>query len=117
MIVNDSLHSRDVAEKASRPYLPEEPSRAGISEKTGDIEKKGAETSLDPEAIESGKDPTVYLLNRKVEYQVVYETQEIIIKVINEDTGEVIRQIPQEDFLRFAHSMTDTQLNELDAFA
>jgi len=39
-------------------------------------------------------------LNRKVDYHIEQGSNELVIKIRNRETGEIIRQIPQEEFLR-----------------
>jgi flagellar protein FlaG len=59
----------------------------------------------DPAAIESSVrqiNDYVQTLNRDIEFSVDKEHNRTIIKVIDSDTGEVIRQLPPEDVLQLA---------------
>ena len=40
------------------------------------------------------------LNKNKIDYQVNTETNELVVRVLDSESGEVIRQIPGEDFLR-----------------
>ena len=52
-----------------------------------------------------------YDLDRKLEFMIHEDTNRVIVKVINNETGEVIREIPRED--RRAGSQDDTYLGLL----
>ena len=53
-------------------------------------------------------------LNRKIDYSIQQESNEIIIKVLDGETGEVIREIPQQDFVRLVDRPPDIKKNILD---
>jgi uncharacterized FlaG/YvyC family protein len=52
------------------------------------------------------KDLQVYLLNRKVDYHIEQDSNELVIKIRDGETGEVIRQIPEEEFLRLSNRIS-----------
>ena len=48
-----------------------------------------------------------FLNKNKIDYQVNLETNELVIRVLDSESGEVIRQIPGEEFLRLTSRITD----------
>ena len=53
-------------------------------------------------------------LNRKVDYHILQESNEVVVKIRDGETGEVIRQIPEEEFLRLANRISDFNESILD---
>ena len=51
-------------------------------------------------------DLQVHLLNRKVDYHIEQDSNELVIKIRDGETGEVIRQIPEEEFLRLSNRIS-----------
>jgi len=45
--------------------------------------------------------------SRELGFSVDEETDRLIVRVTNKETGELVRQIPAEAVIRFAHSMED----------
>ncbi|PIQ97737.1 MAG: hypothetical protein COV67_02530 [Nitrospinae bacterium CG11_big_fil_rev_8_21_14_0_20_56_8] len=45
--------------------------------------------------------------NRAIDYQFVPETNQMIVKVIDKGTGEVVRQIPSEELMQLANRISD----------
>jgi len=45
--------------------------------------------------------------NMSLRFQVVDETDQIVVKIVNNDTGETIRQIPSEELVELAERMRD----------
>ena len=67
---------------------------------------------VDPKALSRQLQEVVQELNKQMErsttslgFSVDNATGRDVVKVINKDSGEVVRQIPSEDLLRLAHSM------------
>ena len=56
-------------------------------------------------------------LNRKIDYHIQLESNEIIIQVRDGETGKIIRQIPQEDFVRLVDRISEFNKNILDETA
>ena len=52
--------------------------------------------------------------NRKVDYHVEQGSNEIVVKIRDGKTGEVIKQIPEEEFLRLTNRISDFNKNILD---
>ncbi|WJD68806.1 flagellar protein FlaG [Pseudomonas asiatica] len=52
---------------------------------------------------------------RNLEFSTDEESGKIVVKVIASDSGELIRQIPSEEALRIAHSLSDVKSVLFDA--
>ena len=52
--------------------------------------------------------------NHKVNYQVNQETDELVIRIVDAESREVVRQIPGEEFLRLTSRITDFNRKILD---
>ena len=56
-----------------------------------------------PDSIETGVlDRVGFSANYKVNYKIDQETHEVVIRVVDSESGEVIKQIPGEDFVKLA---------------
>ena len=53
-------------------------------------------------------------LNRKIVYHIKQESNEIVIQVLDGETGEVIREIPQQDFVRLVDRSSNINKHLLD---
>ncbi|MBT5986578.1 MAG: hypothetical protein HOG74_08295 [Nitrospina sp.] len=53
-------------------------------------------------------------LNRTVDYHIEEDSNELVIKIRNKETGEIIKQIPEEEFLRLTNRISDFNKNMLD---
>ena len=53
-------------------------------------------------------------LNRKIDYSIHYESNEIVIQVLDGETGEVIREISQQDFIQLVDRTSEIKKNVLD---
>ena len=45
--------------------------------------------------------------NHKVSYMVNQEKDELVIRIVDKESGEVVRQIPDEEFLRLTSRMAE----------
>ena len=52
--------------------------------------------------------------NRKVDYHIEQDSNELVIKIRDKQTGEVIKQIPEEEFLRLTNRISDFNKSILD---
>ena len=50
----------------------------------------------------------------KIDYQVNHETNEVVIRLVDSESGEVIRQIPGEEFLRLTNRIAEFNQKYLD---
>jgi len=55
-----------------------------------------------------------HLLNRKVDYHIEEDSNEVVVKIRDGETGEIIRQIPEEEFLRLTNRISDFNKSILD---
>ena len=53
-------------------------------------------------------------LNRKVDYHIEQGSNELVIKIRDKKTGEIIKQIPEEEFLRLTNRISDFNKSILD---
>ena len=53
-------------------------------------------------------------VNREVDYHIEQNSNELVIKIRDKKTGEVIKQIPEEEFLRLTNRISDFNKNILD---
>ena len=53
-------------------------------------------------------------INKKVDYHIEQDSNELVIKIRDEETGEIIKQIPEEEFLRLTNRISDFNKSILD---
>ncbi len=53
------------------------------------------------DALKKANDMAQNVFNRSLKFSVDKETKEMVVKVVDSDTGKVVRQIPPEDMLKF----------------
>ena len=53
-------------------------------------------------------------LNREVDYHIEQDSNELVIKIRDKETGEIIKQIPEEEFLRLTNRISDFNKSILD---
>ena len=80
-------------------------------------ENENSSTEAQGSAAETTKSSLTQSLNRKIDYSIQQESNEIIIKVLDGETGEVIREIPQQDFVRLVDRASVVNKNILDQTA
>ena len=56
-------------------------------------------------------------LNRKIDYNIHQDNNQIVIQVLDGETGEVIREISQQDFVRLAEQTSHFNKGLLDETA
>lgn len=54
------------------------------------------------------------LINRKVDYHIEQDSNELIIKIRDKETGKIIKQTPEEEFLRLTNRIFDFNTSILD---
>ena len=52
---------------------------------------------------------------RKVDYYIEQGSNEVVVKIRDGESGEVIRQIPQEEFLRLTNRISEFNKNIIDS--
>ena len=53
-------------------------------------------------------------LNRTIDYHIEQDSNELVIKIRDKETGEIIKQIPEEEFLRLTNRISDFNKSILD---
>ena len=67
------------------------------------------------DSIETGMlDRVGFSANYKVGYKIDPETHEVVIRVVDSESGEVIKQIPGEDFVKLAQRIAEFNRKFLD---
>ena len=70
------------------------------------------------DSIETGMlDRVGFSANYKVGYKIDPETHEVVIRVVDSESGEVIKQIPGEDFVKLAQRIAEFNQKSLDQTA
>ena len=114
-----SLDISSIAGKLNSPAYFEPANRSEIASSPGGL-KTVAVKDFDmsegrPDSIESGiLDPMIFSANHQVDYQVNPETHEVIIRVVDSESGEVVRQIPGEEVVKLTQRITEFNQKFLD---
>ena len=53
-------------------------------------------------------------INRKIDYHIEQDSNELVIKIRDKETGEIIKQIPEEELLRLTNRISDFNKTMLD---
>ncbi len=73
---------------------------------------------LDANKGESGLTETLdqisFSTDHTVDYKINQETREVVIRVVDRETGEVVRQIPGEDFLKLTQRIAEFNQEHLN---
>ena len=59
-------------------------------------------------------DEISFSANHKVDYKVNQETKDVVIRVVDSESGEVVRQIPGEDFIKLTQRIAEFNQKFLD---
>ena len=60
------------------------------------------------------KSSQIHSINREVDYHIEQDSNELVIKILDKETGEIIRQIPEEEFLRLTNRISEFNKSILD---
>ena len=93
--------------------LPEKVNNLSATEVT-DNNKKQQEEMQEIENIVSNISDYVQTVRRELQFTVDEDSGSTVVKVFNKETDELIRQIPSEDFLKLAKTITDYKSTLLD---
>jgi flagellar protein FlaG len=52
-------------------------------------------------------DEISFSANHQVDYQINQETHDVVIRVVDSESGEVVKQIPGEDFIKLAQRIAE----------
>ncbi|MNH14918.1 flagellar protein FlaG [compost metagenome] len=105
----DPVADRPVARSAETPRGSDtlEPKAVTAAEGLQDVEKvKNAVSEIEK---------FLSTTRRNLEFSTDEESGKIVVKVIASETGELIRQLPSEEALRIAHSLSDVNSLLFDA--
>ncbi len=77
---------------------------------------KNLEANADkPDSIETKVlDKISFSADHKVDFKINQETHEVVIRVVDRESGEVVRQIPGEDFLKLTQRIAEFNQKYLD---
>lgn len=105
----ESVADKPVARSADAPRGSDtlEPKAVSAAEKGTDTEKVRNAVSEIEKFLSSTR--------RNLEFSTDEESGKIVVKVIASETGELIRQLPSEEALRIAHSLSDVNSLLFDA--
>ena len=93
--------------------LPEKVNNVSATEVT-DNNKKQQEEMQEIENVVSNISDYVQTIRRELQFTVDEDSGLTVVKVFNKETDELIRQIPSEDFLKLAKTITDYKSTLLD---
>lgn len=106
--------ARPVEQVAERPVFR----AADAALKSDDNEPDGIKPAADAEKVKSAVSEIEKFMTstrRNLEFSMDEESGKIVVKVIASETGEVIRQLPSEEALRIANSLSDVNSLLFDA--
>lgn len=114
-----SLDISSFAERLSSPthtrpiFRPEkENTQSGV--KTKSAENLDADDKKPDSAESVTLDEISFSANHKVDYQINQETHDVVIRVVDSESGEVVRQIPGEDFVKLTQRIAEFNQGFLD---
>jgi len=84
--------------RQSPPGNSPERLRPQSSSRQADQSKEAAKGTLDRSIVRLNR--TTYLFNRKIKFETPSGSKDVIVKIVDQETGEVIRQIPPAEFIR-----------------
>lgn len=94
------------AQKASGKTLP--PATGNVDETSKDQKPKASETvKVELESAVATINEYVQSIQRDLHFSVDEELKQTVIKVVDADSGETIRQIPEEVFLELARNLKE----------
>jgi flagellar protein FlaG len=99
-VAGAALHARAAAAQDDVTHTPAV--KAAADAKAGDATKLNIEQTRQS-LQEINK--TLHTLSISVQFQIDPDYNEVIIKVVDQENGKVIRQIPSEDVVRIAKAM------------
>ncbi|MDH2241442.1 flagellar protein FlaG [Pseudomonas sp. GD03909] len=87
--------------------MPSPRSETGLSSSGAEGEIGKAEQKLDVEEAVERIRTQVQTLQRNLNFSVDDSTGEVVVQVLDGDSGKVVRQIPSEDILRLADRLDE----------
>jgi flagellar protein FlaG len=110
----------EVEKKAQRPALPNRAAPAAAPVAEAPVRQAPAAPPVEIRKIESVTrqiDSFLRSINKSLQFRVDQATGEMVVTIRDDETGEVIRQVPGEDALRIAQRIEDTLSAMLDETA
>ncbi|MEK9629234.1 MAG: flagellar protein FlaG [Nitrospinota bacterium] len=108
----------DISSLTGRLKSPGQPGLTSRPEREtnyGEVKSDLSETRESPVSPSSETQVDINSLdNNKIDYQVNQETNEVVIRIVDSESGEVIRQIPGEEFLRLTSRIAEFNQKFLD---
>lgn len=117
----------DMSVKLNLSYLAAQPANTAAAQPAG--ESRSASDSVQPVADSKDSDPNklkmavqeiekfVQSIKRNLEFSIDEASGKVVVKVIATASGEVVRQIPSEEVLKLAESLTTASNVLFDAKA
>jgi flagellar protein FlaG len=107
----DVSSARPVAPDRPRQSSPVSSPEAVASAKTGrGPEKTDNQDALEKEGVKKIADRLNrmgHIFNRKIRFEVPMDSRDVIVKIIDKETGQVIRQIPPPELVKLATRMEE----------
>ncbi|MBC8286765.1 MAG: flagellar protein FlaG [Nitrospinae bacterium] len=101
--LNSPVHTGQ-SQKPSKEHY-----QSGSSNPTKDIDAYEGKSGL-TETL----DQISFSADHTVDYKINQETREVVIRVVDRETGEVVRQIPGEDFLKLTQRIAEFNQEHLN---
>lgn len=96
-----------LASSSGSTAMPSPRSETGLSSSGAEGEIGKAEQKLDVEEAVERIRTQVQTLQRNLNFSVDDSTGEVVVQVLDGDSGKVVRQIPSEDILRLADRLDE----------
>ncbi|MBI2399730.1 MAG: flagellar protein FlaG [Deltaproteobacteria bacterium] len=101
-----------ILDGAFKPFEAELPAKASLKVARGaeEAEDKCRKTDAKPTEVEAiASEVQIYLkrLNTELRFEVDSDSKEVIVKIVDPENDEVIRQIPSEELLAIRKRMKD----------
>lgn len=114
VVVADAWLRQNLKPQESRVIEPVKKGEGGQTKKAGEEEKQSASdlpsAKISSEDVENiVQDVQEYLseLNINLDFQISDKTKDVIVKVMNAESGEMIRQIPPEDLVKLREKLVE----------
>src|SRR5690606_11312732 len=96
-----------LASSSGSTAMPSPRSETGLSSSGAENEPRKAEQKLGVEEAVERIRAQVQTLQRNLNFSVDDSTGEVVVQVLDGDSGKVVRQIPSEDILRLAERLDE----------
>ncbi|MET0107748.1 MAG: flagellar protein FlaG [Candidatus Thiodiazotropha sp.] len=106
-LANEYAYKRDVSKTAQSPATQNlTPSDEGEKKQAADVEQP---LVIDSKALALNVENLTQIVNRNLEFSIDHETGTQVIRVIDSDTGELVRQIPPDQILHVISHIEEMQ--------